>query len=215
MDLLLIFIFIIACPVLILLVASLLFYLVPLHLTLFFVYQKPRQETVITIFWSVMGVRMTTERDHRETEILLGKRVVFSRTRPRMQEEPERVGTNLFDIRSIQDLGILIRHVIAPIIDVGSALYRETTFEEVSGKVRIGLRDPVATGILYGGYWATRFVLVAARIHVELEPVFDRECLELELGVRFKVDHPLRLLIQGIQVLKSPQIRAVQSRLSP
>ena len=49
----------------------------------------------------------------------------------------------------------------------------------------------------------------------ELEPVFDRECLELELGVRFKVDHPLRLLIQGIQVLKSPQIRAIQSRLSP
>jgi len=214
MDLLLIFLFITACLVLILLFASLLFYQVPLRLTVFFVYQKPRQVTVITVFWSVLGMRITTAGDHHhETEILLGKRVVFSRTNPYMHKEPERVGTGLLDIRSTQDLGILIRHVVSPVMDVGSALYRETAFEEVRGKVRIGLRDPAATGMLYGGYWATRFILLATRIHVDMEPVFDRECLELELAVRFRVDHPLRLLTQGIQVLKSPNIRAIQSRL--
>lgn len=203
MDVLLILLFISACLALIPLVVLFLLYIVPVHFTVHFVYQKPRQETTISACWCNMSVRVTTNGDHRKTEVLLGKRVVFVRTRSCEQPEPERTGTDLTAIRAPQDPGLLIQYIVTSITDLVPVLYSESSFEGVRGKVRIGLSDPAATGMLYGGYWATRFVLLASRIQIEMEPVFDREILELDLTGRFRIAHPLRLVIRGIRVMTS------------
>ena len=203
MDILLIPLFISACLALIILVVLFFAYMVPVHFTVHFVYQKPRQETTISACWCNMGVRVTTKSDHRKTEVLLGNLVVFMRTSSCLQQESERKATDLSGIRSPQDLGFLIQYIVTSITDFGPLVYSESSFQGVHGKVRVGLCDPAATGMLYGGYWATRFVLLASRIQVEMEPVFDREILELDLTGRFRIAHPLRLVIRGIRVMIS------------
>jgi hypothetical protein len=47
-------------------------------------------------------------------------------------------------------------------------------------------------------------VLLASRIDVEMEPVFDRMVLELDITVRVKVVHPLLVLFAGLALAMDP-----------
>jgi hypothetical protein len=69
--------------------------------------------------------------------------------------------------------------------------------------------------MLCGGYWATRFVLRASRIFIDMIPDFDRKILEMDMTIRIRVNHPLRILIAGIRLYGNPDIRQGITFLKP
>ena len=101
----------------------------------------------------------------------------------------------------------VIQKMIAPVGSFGSAFWQQSRFVDASGTVTLGLGDPALTGEICGMYWASRFALLASRIYVELEPVFDRAVLELDITVRMKVKHPLLVLLAGFTLAWHPAIR--------
>jgi hypothetical protein len=84
--------------------------------------------------------------------------------------------------------------------------WKASRFVEARGTLTLGLGDPVLMGEVCGMYWASRFILQASRVYVELEPVFDREVLNLDITVRMNVSHPLKILIAGIRLARDPKI---------
>jgi hypothetical protein len=113
------------------------------------------------------------------------------------------------DLHSVAGYVTLIPQLIEPVGKFGAVLYDQTTFDGISGWIRIGAGDAAATGMLYGGYWATRSVLRASKIYVEMIPEFNRKILELDLVIRLRINHPLRVGIAGIRLFKNPAIRHV------
>ena len=112
------------------------------------------------------------------------------------------------DIAAARDLVTVVKSLARPAFSIGGTVYRLGRFERCEGTVRIGLGDPAATGMLCGSYWATRFVLNAARIYISMEPVFDREVLVIDLTARFRIDHPLQILLRVARELIRSEVRA-------
>ena len=77
----------------------------------------------------------------------------------------------------------------------------------MTGSIRIGMDNPAATGMLYGGYQASRFVLNASRIFVDMEPVFGNRVLALDITMRLRIRHPLVIIIRGIALIRNPAVR--------
>ena len=101
----------------------------------------------------------------------------------------------------------VIQKIMGPVGSFGSAFWQQSRFIDASGTVTLGLGDPVLTGEVCGMYWASRFALLASRIYVELEPVFDRTVMELDVTVRMKVTHPLLVLLAGFRLARHSAIR--------
>jgi hypothetical protein len=111
------------------------------------------------------------------------------------------------DFPDIGGIVKVIQNLTGPVGSFSSAFWQQSRFVDARGTVTLGLGDPVLTGELSGMYWASRFVLLASRIYVELEPVFDRTVLELDITVRVKVKHPLLVLLAGLRLALHPAIR--------
>jgi len=101
----------------------------------------------------------------------------------------------------------IVQNLVRPVLSFGSVFWQQSRFDSASGRVWLGLGDPVLTGEVCGMYWASRFALLASRISVELEPVFDREFLELDVTVRINVKHPLLVLLAAGRPALNPAIR--------
>jgi hypothetical protein len=102
-----------------------------------------------------------------------------------------------------------ILQIIGPFESFGSVFWKASRFVDARGTLTLGLGNPVLMGEVCGMYWASRFILQASRVYVELEPVFDREVLNLDITVRMKVSHPLLILIAGIRLVRDPKIAEV------
>lgn len=219
MDTAYILVFITACVLCVLLGIALILYVVPLRFLVRFNAREHRKETMVTVSWSMVSICFKTMADQRDLVILVADHVLYTQNLsprspsaiPKPLQKP--APTEDEEIRTAEDLIPIIQHLIGPVKKIGLVLYRQSSFEDVRGTVRIGLGDPAATGMLYGGYWATRFVFTASRIYIDLKPDFDREILEMELSVRFRIHHPLRILIAGIQVARTPDVMKIISSL--
>jgi hypothetical protein len=77
--------------------------------------------------------------------------------------------------------------------------------------MRIGLADPVLTGMVYGWYCAVRPLLACSRIFLDIIPVFDRNVCDMELEMRWDLRHPLMLAISAWRLYRN---RDVQEALS-
>jgi len=213
MDTVLIIVFIPATVLCVLLGIGLLLYVVPLQFLVSFIRKGDRQETTVTVSWNCVSIRIKPSAGKNEIEVLVaGHRVTRVNLSPPgpppVPESPTKTArSGREEIRTAEDLIFLIRHVIEPVKKIGVVVYQQSSFENIRGTVRIGLGDPVATGMLYGGYWATRFMFSASRISIDLTPDFERQVLEMELSVRFGINHPLRILITSIQVMVSRDVR--------
>ena len=208
MDTFLIPLFIVACLLLIFLFPALLLYLVPVRFALLLLQKEGQRERSVSVSWGMVRYRIIDGDDGRRTEVLIGNHVIYSRagTGERQKEEEVKLPAPA-ELRSVEGYLNLIPRLIAPAGWFGSVLCRESTFEDCTGSIRIGMKDPVATGILYGGYWAARFVLMASRIFIDMIPEFNREIFEMDMVIRLRINHPLRILIAGIHLLKTPGIR--------
>ena len=207
MDFFLIPIFILACPLLLFLFLALLFYLIPVRFAISIVRQEDRQESSITVSWGLIGIRTFDAGDGPRIDIMVMERVVYSTAGPADRPIGEEAGTPLTaDLLHFDGIVHFLQQYTGPLGKLGSVLYRQSRFQDARGRVFIGLGDTVATGILYGGYWASRFILEASRIFIDVKPVFGREILDLDLVVRLRIDHPLLIMIATLRLLKKPII---------
>ncbi|MFA6333367.1 MAG: DUF2953 domain-containing protein [Methanoregula sp.] len=220
MDLLIIPAFIAILLIVPLLAIALLLYAVPIRAAATLIWNADRKEPSVLISWGCIGIRSTGLGAGRVTSFLILNHPILSRTgpageaepvnreevagpEPTPQEEkrPEPGDGGTFDI---SELVPVVHRMIGPVGRFGSAFWQQSRFEEAHGTVTLGLGDPVLTGEAYGFYWASRFVLLASRIDVEMEPVFDRMVLELDITVRVKVVHPLLVLFAGLALAMDP-----------
>jgi len=208
MEMFLIPVFILACPLLILLFIALLLYLIPVRFAISFLRQEGQQEHSISVSWGTIRFRTIDTGTGRRTEVFIGTHIMYTRAGMEVRQKGEDARSPApADLRSVAGYLTLIPRLMEPVGRFGSVLYHQSTFEGLNGRIRIGTGDPVATGMLYGGYWATRCVLMASRIFIDLVPEFDRKILEMDMVVKLRVNHPLRILIAGIRLYKNPDIR--------
>jgi hypothetical protein len=216
MDSFLIPLYIVACTLLICLFPALLLYLVPVRFALLLVHKERQREYSVSVSWGLIRYRIIDGGERRKTEVLFGGYVIYSCAGAgERQEGDDAKIPGQADLRSVEGYLNLIPRLIAPAGRLGSVIYRESTFENCTGSIRIGMKDPVSTGMLYGGYWAARFVLMASRIFIDVTPEFNREVFEMDVVIRLRVNHPLRILVVGIHLLKNPGIRQGMSFAQP
>ena len=214
MDILLVPLFIGVCILGILLLPALLLYALPIHCDVAFVQKEDRRERTITVSWALAGIRIVQGRGKSTTWILVGGKGVYSITAADDQNrgaEPPFTGANL----SRTEISHFLLHSVMPMGRFAVAVFRQIRIDEVRGKVRIGLGDPVSTGMMYGGYWASRFAMNASRIFIVMEPVFGPRIAEGGLTIRLKLRHPLVILIEAVRLIRNPDVRGLMKSFQP
>jgi len=212
MDLLLIPAFIVLLILILLVAPALLLYAIPIRAAVSLTWNRDRRETTLLISWGCIAIRSSGSGAKRVTTVLFLDHPVLSHTGLIETEDPgDRNEEMLSDpgpggegTGDIGELIPIVHRMIGPVGTFGSVFWHQSRFEEARGTVTLGLLDPVLTGEVYGWYWASRFVLLASRIDIEMEPVFDRAVLELDITVRVKVMHPLLVLIAGLSLVTDP-----------
>jgi hypothetical protein len=226
MDALLIPVFVLVVITALVLFPALLFYAIPVRASGTLVLKEMRNEQTVIITWWPLGIRTSRVGESVLSEVLFLGRVVFSHPGvpgrgaktesedtggPGNEGKRDVSGTPAMVFPDIPELIHFIQRLAGPAGAFSSAFWQQTRFVSATGTVTLGLGDPALTGEVCGMYWASRFVLLASRISVELEPVFDRAVLELDITVRIKVKHPLLVLLAGIRLALHPAVREVMS----
>jgi hypothetical protein len=213
MDTFLIPVFIVACIILFCECIAVLLYAIPLRFVLRLLYTEGKNEQSVMVSWGLIGCRITNGGNRQKIEICIGHHIILSRP---IEREPEKVDKKKIlqpaDFQSGKRYLTNFSGMIKPAGRFVSVLWHECRFENCTGSIRIGTNDPVTTGILYGGFWATRFGLQASRIFIEMKPDFNREIFEVDVSIRLRINHPLRIIIAGIQLMRN---RAVRNPVNP
>ena len=213
MDTFLIPVFIVACIILFCECIAVLLYAIPLRFGLRLLHAEGHHEQSVSVSWGLIGCRITHGGNQQKIEVCIGHHIILSRPiegKPKRGDEEKIPGPA--DFRSGKRYLSFFSEMIKPAGRFASILWHECRFEHCTGSIRIGTKDPVATGILYGGYWAARFGLMAARIFIEMKPDFNREVFEMDVAIRLRINHPLRIIIAGIQLMRN---RAVRNAMNP
>lgn len=201
-------VFILACLLLILIFVTFLLFFIPVRFAISFLQYEGNQENSLSVSWGMFCFRMRDTGDERRILFYFGGKVIHSRAGMVKWQKLEEVKSPApEDLRSVAGYLTLIPRLIEPVGKFGAVLYNQSTFDGIRGRILIGAGDPAATGILYGGYWATRSVLRASQIYIEMIPEFNRKILDLDLVIRLRINHPLRVIIAGIRLYKNPAIR--------
>jgi hypothetical protein len=173
------------------------------------VQEEEYTESEIFISWTIVGFRISRSGGTSTTKILIGGHCVLSRgagdEQPR-ERDASFTGPNI----SKSDILRYLLPAVRPLGRFAFSVFRQIRIEEVCGNIRIGLGDPVATGMLYGGYWASRFAMNASRIFVDMEPVFEGRVVACDLTIRLKLRHPLVILIGTVTLLRDPAVRKLR-----
>jgi Protein of unknown function (DUF2953) len=210
MDELLIPVFVLVSLALPFLALALLFYAVPVRASVRLVLRQGFREQALVIAWGIFGIRSSRTEAVTVTGILVMDSTILSRTEPVKSGGIEKAAEQPAGQATAPGAGDVARRILAvlgPAGSFGAAVWRECRFEEARGRVTIGLGDPVLTGECCGLYWASRFLLEASRIYLELEPVFDRPVLELDITAKMNVRHPISILIAGLRLARDPAFR--------
>jgi hypothetical protein len=213
MDTFLIPVFIVACIILFCECIAVLLYVIPVRFVLQLIQTEGQNKQSVMVIWGLIGFRITNGGNRQKIEICIGHHIIFSRP---VERETEKIDKKKIlqpsDFQSGERYLTNFSEMITPAGRFVSVLWHECRFENCTGSIRIGTKDPVATGILYGGYWATRFGLLASRIFIEMKPDFNREIFEMDVSIRLRINHPLRIIIAGIQLMRN---RAVRNAMNP
>jgi hypothetical protein len=213
MDAFLIPVFIIACIILFCECIVVLLYAIPLRFVLQLIQTEGQNGQSVMVSWGLIGFRITNGGNQQKIEVCVGHHLILSRPIEGKQKRSD--DTKIpepTDLQSGERYLTLFSEMIKPAGRFVSVLWQECRFDNCTGSIRIGTKDPVATGILYGGYWAARFGLIASRIFIEMKPDFNREIFEVDVSIRLRINHPLRIIIAGIQLMRN---RAVRNAVNP
>lgn len=216
MDALLLFGFVILIVLFPVLGFALLLYAIPLRLEVTLARSDGRNEQGIAIAWGIVSLRINGRGPGQLTRVLILDHAVLSHTGPLgMREEngsqnpaPE----ELIGPDGAIQIGELIHHlqeITGPAGTFASALWHRSRFTGARGTLTFGLSSPTLTGEVYGYYWASRFILLASRIDIEMIPVFDRHVLEYDISLQGMIGHPLLILIAAIGLIRDPAVRRI------
>ena len=212
MDELLIPVFVLLCVTVPLLALALILYAVPVRASVRLILKDGHQKETFVISWCGVGIRSSHTEAGLVIDVLAANHPVISHTVPVKSESgkdvqaPDQPAPSAMTL----DTGEIVHRIqalLGPAGTFGSAVWRECRFEEARGRITLGLGDPVLTGECCGLYWASRFILEASRIYLELEPVFDRQVLELDITARMKVRHPLLILVAALRLARDAAVR--------
>lgn len=216
MDALLLFGFIILIVLVPILGSAMLLYAIPLRLEVTLARSDGRDEQGIAIAWGIVSLRINGRGPQQLTRILILGRAVLSHTGPLgMREEPGSPGPapeDLIGTDGTIKIGELIhrlQEITGPVGTFASALWQRSRFTGARGTVTFGFSSPALTGEVYGYYWASRFILLASRIDIEMIPVFDRNVLEYDISLQGMIGHPLLILIAAIGLIRDPAVRRI------
>lgn len=208
METFLIPVFIVACIILFFGCIAVLLYAIPLRFVLQLLQKEGQNEQSVMVSWGLIGCRITNGVNRQKIEVCIGHYIILSRPIEREPEKGDEEKTSQpADFRSGERYLAFFSGMITPAGRFVSVLWHESRFENCTGSIRIGTKDPVATGVLYGGYWASRFGLQAARIFIEMKPEFNHEVFEVDVAIRLRINHPLRIIIAGIHLMRNPAVR--------
>jgi hypothetical protein len=208
MDTILLILFVTAGICGVLVISTLIIYAVPVQFAIIYVREKGREESTITVSWGPASCSISHGSRQRVTRILFSGRMIWSRLD---QDEPTLTDTAESVSHGPGLSTIEILEIVPPLIgDAGAflgELYRQSHLVRMTGTLRMGMENPTATGMLYGGYWASRIALNASRIFIEMEPVFGEQVLVLDITMRLRIRNTLALIIPGIALLRNPALR--------
>jgi hypothetical protein len=213
MDAFLLLAFLLACFLALILLSAVLLYIIPVRSLVEITIAESSGRETIAVTWWFMGITISHDRQGNRAEVLLFGRVLHTillegadgaKSPPAEPPEPEKPE------RSPPLPGVvagIARKLVPRLESLGSVIWQESRFEELRGNVSVGLGDPAMTGMFYGYFWAARFVFKANRIHLEVEPVFDREIFRGNIEIRMRLEHPLTIILAVFRLLLDPAIR--------
>ena len=214
MDALLLFGFLIVIVLLPALGLALLLYAIPLRIEVTLARSEGRDDQGIGIAWGAVALRIRRRGAEQLTRVLFLDRVVLSHTGPLETRDekgsPDLVPEDLIGPDGKIHIGELIhrlQEITGPVGTFASVLWQRSRFTGARGTVTFGLSNPALTGEVYGYYWATRFILLASRIDIEMIPVFDRPVLGYDITLHGKIVHPLLILLAAIDLIRNPGIQ--------
>ena len=216
MDALLLPAFLLVCLIVLILIPPALLYIIPVHSRLTFIVRDQTLFETCTITWGFIGIGITSDPERTRITVLAGRHPVTTfihdgkRTTGGGEDEEEEIPARVPPSReTIASPAHNLIHTLEPL---GSLFWKESRFAGADGKITLGLGDPALTGMCYGSYWASRFVLESFRIHIEMEPVFDREVFACDIAIRMILRHPLLFIIAAARILMKPATRDIISR---
>ena len=203
--------FVILFPVIFL---ALLLYAIPVRAAATLVHTADRRAQVVLISWSAVALRISGHGTSQVTELLILDHRVLSHTGSlethEEEEERDPAPEQLSGPGGTLQIGELIhivQRITGPFGAFVSAFWQRSRFTDARGTVTLGLGNPALTGEVYGYYWASRFVLLATRIDIVMQPVFDRAVLEFDITIRGRIDRPLLVLVAGLDFLRHPAVK--------
>jgi|GEM_PF-894370 len=236
MDVLLILVFILVCLLVPVVALALLLYAIPVRASVRLIRDEASTARTLEVSWAGFGVRSPGTGVKSSIGILLGAHQVL--TVPVPKESPpvgdsspesaknrvhqETPGTVVQSdaAKPAGNVGLnaggvitVVLNIVRPLISFGSVAGNAFRFVDARGTMKLGLGDPVSTGEICGIYWASKFVMMASRVYVDLEPVFDREVLNLDITLRFTIRHPLLVLIAAARLSMDPGVRGAGDTL--
>jgi hypothetical protein len=207
MDALLLLACLLVCLLVLVTSPLVILYVIPVRSVVRFTVREHVLRKTATITWGFAGLEIADDPEGTRVSVLVGRQVlkVFvtgrkSRTAARAQETTDPARTPLFREKIARPAFRLLK----PLESLGSLFWKECRFTGVKGTVRLGLGDPALTGMCYGSYWASRFVLESLRIQIEMEPVFDREIFACDIAIHMALFHPLLFIIATTRLLLNP-----------
>ncbi|HUH79294.1 MAG TPA: hypothetical protein VLY83_05295 [Methanoregula sp.] len=216
MDTLLIPLFIVAVLSGLIVVPVLALYAVPVRCGVAYCRETGGEGNTVSASWGPVGGSVSRRDGLRVSRIFFCGREIWCRSGPDEHRKggpagagPPGAGLPVTDIPGIVapllgDAGAMIREV-----------YRQSYLEGMTGRIRIGLENPAATGLLYGMYRASRFILDAAGITVAVEPVFSGQVLEVDVVMKLRIRHPLMILARGLAIARNPAVRRLMAARVP
>jgi Protein of unknown function (DUF2953) len=163
--------------------------------------------------WGWLGAMMRREEGESRQEFLLQDYPFYTRT---VRDEESRAPEADEEPHGIPSLARRTHHLlrlIQPLSYLAGKFLHRMTLEEIRGRLKVGLRDPAETGILYGWYCAVLPVLTGSRVSLDVTPVFDRQVLEGEAMARIRIDRPLLLLLAMARLSLDRDVRDALSGL--
>ncbi len=140
--------------------------------------------------------------------VLVGGRTIFRRRSK--SGKPDKKKKMRLSPSPTKALQIISRRgeIWGPGIDLLRRALRATKLDHMKLKLILGLPNPQDTGVLYGHFqWAKAILSPQIDTHgIEIEPVFDRETIELQADLALRVRIP-RLVFPSLRFLLSKPIR--------
>lgn len=166
-------------------------------------------QATISTLWGAFGIRTVVSREFEGILVLVGGRTIFRRRSKSGKPEGKKRKLRRFPSPA-KALQTISRG--GEISERGTDLLRKalraTKLDRLRVKLILGLPDPADTGVMYGHYQWAKAILsphIDTR-QIEIEPVFDRETIELQADLALKVRLP-RLIFPSLRFFLSKPLR--------